>query len=99
MKRILQDMIECHARATQGWDYDTWHGGRFLEQWADSRAVTGLRDAYARYEEGDVRRALWATMELFSWLARESAERLGYLYPTGGDERATELVRSYLSPT
>jgi aminoglycoside 6-adenylyltransferase len=96
MKRLLREMIERHARATYGWEHDTWHDGRFLEQWADPRAVADLHDAYAHYDADDLRRALWATMELFRWLATETAPRLGYSYPTAADEYATEWVRSSL---
>jgi aminoglycoside 6-adenylyltransferase len=97
LKRLLADMIECHAHATRGWEYDTWHSGRFLDQWGDPRAVAGLREAYAHYDAADVRRALLATMELFRWLAVETAERMGFDYPADGDARATEWVRACLS--
>lgn len=97
MKWLLRQMIEWHARAINGWDYDTWHGGRFLEQWADPRAVEGLRDAYAHYDTDDVGRALFATMDLFRWLAMETAEQLSYPYPTPADEHATELARMLLA--
>ena len=97
MKRLLRQMIEWHARAINGWDYDTWHGGRFLEQWADPRAVEGLRDAYAHYDADDVRCALFATMDLFRWLAMETAEQLSRPYPTPADEHATELARMLLA--
>jgi len=90
-------MIEWHARATHGRDYETWHRGHFLEQWADHRAVEGLRKAFAHYDVDDVQQALLATMDLFRWLARETAERLGYVYPTFADERATEMVKTLLS--
>ncbi len=93
MKRLLLQMMEWHAHATRSWDYDTWFQGRFLEEWADPRALAGLRDAFAHYDADDIRRALFATMDLFRWLAMETAERLGYPYPTVGDARATELVR------
>ena len=92
LKRLLLQMLEWHARAAYGWDYDTWHGGRFLEQWADPRAVQGLRQAFAYYDEDDVGRALLATMDLFRWLATETAQRLGYPYPAAAEERVTELV-------
>jgi aminoglycoside 6-adenylyltransferase len=97
MKRALLTMIEWHASAASGWSADTWHNGRFLEQWADPRAVDGLRDAFAHYDAADVRRALLASMDLFRWLATETAGRLGYPYPTSADEHVTALVRSYLS--
>jgi aminoglycoside 6-adenylyltransferase len=97
MKWLLLRMMEWHARATHGWDYDTWHGGRFVERWADPRAVTGLRTAFAHYDEADVARALRATMDLFRWLAVETADRLGYPYPATADERTTELVGTLLA--
>ncbi len=97
MKHLLLAMLEWHARAASGWRSDTWHNGRFLEQWADPRAVEGLRGAFAHYDEADVARALLATMDLFRWLARETAERLGYPYPAAADQHATALVQEYLS--
>jgi len=81
MKTRLLEMISWHARAKRGSNTDTWHAGRFLEQWADPRVIEGLRGAYAHYDEADVVRALFATLELFGWVARETAERLGYTYP------------------
>lgn len=96
MKWLLLRMIEWHARATNGWGYDTWHGGRFLEQWAGPGVVEGLRDAFAHYDEEDIWHALLATMDLFRWLAIDTAGRLSYPYPTLADERATELVRMLL---
>jgi len=97
LKRLLLRMMEWHARATKGPDYDTWQLGRFLEEWADPRALAGLRDAFAHYDEEDIRRALLATMNLFHWLAVETAERLGHPYPTAADERVTEWVKTCLS--
>jgi len=35
MKRILLEMIELHVKVVQGPGYETWHEGRFLEEWAD----------------------------------------------------------------
>ncbi len=96
MKHLLLRMIEWHARADNGWDYDTWHGGRFLEQWADPRAMPGLRQAFAHYDENDVGRALLATMDLFRWLATETARQLGYPYPAEAEEQVTELVKTCL---
>lgn len=95
--RLLREMLERHARATRGWQADTWHDGRFLEQWADPRALAALREAYARYDAADIRRSLLAMMELFRWVARETAERLGFSYPRAADERATEWVRHCLA--
>ena len=92
LKARLLRMLEWHARATQGSSYDTWMRGRFLEEWADPRAVMELRQAFARYDADEIWRALTATMNLFRWLSVETAGQWGYAYPTFGAERATELV-------
>lgn len=50
---------------------DTWHAGRFVDRWADPADLRELGAAYARYDEEDVARALWATVDLFERLERE----------------------------
>lgn len=97
LKNLLLRMLEFHARATNGPNFDTWMRGRFLEEWADPRAVATLPQIYAHYEEQDIWRALLATMELFRWLALETAGIIGYEYPAYGDERCTELVQQLFS--
>jgi len=96
LKARLLCMVEWQARATHAWDYDTWQEGRFLEEWADRRVVQGLRSAFAHYDPADIRRGLLATMDLFRWLAIETAQRLGYPYPSSADERVTEWVKRCL---
>lgn len=91
LKHLLHQMLTWHAHATQK-EVDTWMRGRYLEEWADPRAVEALADVYAHYNETDVWRALRATMELFSWLAWETAETLDYPYPTKGETHARALV-------
>ena len=99
MKQLLLEMIEWHARSELGWDYDTWHGGRFLEEWADPGALDGLREAFAYYDEADVRRALLATMALFRRIGRETAARVGCAYPEEADKCVTTWVVGLLAPT
>lgn len=70
--------MEWHAHATRGFGHDTWMRGRFLEEWADPRAVAALPGIFAHYDAGDIGRALLATMEVFHWLAMETAERWSY---------------------
>jgi aminoglycoside 6-adenylyltransferase len=98
MKQLLLGMIEWHAHSERGWDHDTWHGGRFLEEWADPGALDGLREAFAYYEEADVRRALLATMDLFRRIGRQTAARLGFAYPEETDERVKAWVGGLLEP-
>ncbi len=97
MHRCLLPMIEWHAKATHDWEYDTWNGGHFLEEWADPRAVEGLRDAAAHQDAEDMGHALAATIDVFRWLATETSERLGYSYPVAIDEEVSEWVKTSLS--
>jgi aminoglycoside 6-adenylyltransferase len=93
LKGLLRRMLEWHARARQGPGHDTWLRGRFLEEWADPRAVQALPDIYAHYVEPDVWRALSATLDLFRWVCEETAQSLGYSLPQDGIEYSTQLVR------
>jgi aminoglycoside 6-adenylyltransferase len=92
LKQLLRQMLEWHAHAQQSEAVDTWMRGRFLEEWAAPRAVATLPAIFAYYDEADVWCALLATMGLFRWLALETAEALGYTYPSFGEDRAVEIV-------
>lgn len=97
MKQLLLRMLEWNSWARDP-QVDTWHGGRFLEQWADARTLTHLRSAFARYDESAIWLALFTTMDLFRSLAEETCTRLGYLYPTDADQYATRLVEKLARP-
>ncbi len=97
LREMLLQMMEWHARATGGWDLDTWHDGRFLDEWADPRAVKALAGVFARYDRQDTVRALLAAMDLFRWLAVETARQLRFSYPTAADTQVTEWVRASLT--
>jgi aminoglycoside 6-adenylyltransferase len=97
MKQLLLQMIEWHTRTTHGWNYDTWHRGRFLEKWADPRITDGLKQAFAHYDETNIQDALFATINLFRWIARETAKKLEYLYPIDGDRQVTQWLEACLT--
>jgi aminoglycoside 6-adenylyltransferase len=97
LKGLLQRMLEWHARATRGEGLDTWLRGRFLEEWADPRAVEGLSKAFAHYETGDIVRALQATMDLFRWLEDETAASWGYSIPREGEQETAAAALRLLA--
>jgi len=99
MKRLLLRIIEWHSHVTNGWKCDVWFNGRFLEEWTEPQVLDRLRNVFAHYDEVDVKQGLLATMDMFRRLATETAEKLGYRYPTKTDERVTEWVRNCLSTT
>ena len=95
MKEMLLQMLEWHAHAQRGTHADTWYLGRYLEKWADPRAVDALRECFAHYDDTDVWRALLATVRTHSWVARETAERLGFAYPFEEERWVVERVEKH----
>lgn len=92
LKNLLRQMLDWHAHALKGDGVDTWMRGRFLEEWADPRAVLTLPQIFAHYDQGDVWRALLVTMDLFGWLAKETGDHIGHPYPQNSETHARELV-------
>ncbi len=95
MKQMLLEMLEWHAHVQGGAHPDTWYLGRFLEKWADPRAVEALRECFAHYDLSDLWRALLATVRTHSWVARETAERLGFTYPLEEETWVLERVEKH----
>jgi aminoglycoside 6-adenylyltransferase len=92
LKDLLRKMLEWHAHATQGEAYDTWLRGRFLDEWADPRAVTQLGEAFAHYDARDTARALRVTMDLYRWLEDETASQWNYQPRREGEHQAEEAA-------
>ena len=96
MKQKLLLLIKCHAQTLHGLNYDTWHNGRFLDEWAEDWIVQKLSSCFAHYNREDVKAALLATMELFRSIALEISEQLSYRYPADADRYASNWIKSHL---
>jgi aminoglycoside 6-adenylyltransferase len=96
LKDLVRKMLEWHAHAIKGEQFDTWLRGRFLDEWADPRAVAQLGEAFAHYEARDTGRALRATMNLYRWLEDETASRWKYHPPREGEHQAAEAALQLL---
>jgi len=94
MKWKLLFIIECHARAKHGIDYNTWFSGRFLEEWAEEWIVEKLSFCFSHYNREDIRTALHSTMDLFRAIAIEVAGMLHFQYPKEADTYSTAWVAS-----
>lgn len=79
LKEATMQMLVWHTLAHQP-EMDTWHMGRFYQHWADPRAVKAMNEIFGHFDVVDSWRALFATMELFSWVGRETAKQLNYSY-------------------
>jgi hypothetical protein len=91
LRRRLLRVIEWQAQ-TQG--RDVWFIGRFMEQWADERALAALPQSFALMERDSMQAAMQAMFDLMKLMGIEAAERLGYTYPTAEHDRARALIDS-----
>ncbi len=97
MQDLLLRIIEWHAISTKGEKRDTWFRGRFLEEWADAKALKGLHQAFAHYDVTDVKRALLASISLFRDLATETAANMNYPYPGDASGKVTAWISAVIS--
>jgi len=103
-KKLWRGEILVAKQACDGWltgrlvelarwrsnEADTWHGARFFERWAGDDLVAALGPTFARYEVGDLARALRAKAELFGRVEDEVAARYDLVVP---EDRAEVLSR------
>lgn len=88
--RLLK-LIEWHA-----YGRDTWYDGRFIDVWADPRALAALPGSFALYDRESVHAALTAMLDLFELLGQEAATRFGYAYPSEAHRKIAHLIDSIL---
>ena len=96
MKWKLLSIIEYYAQAVHGADYNTWHSGRFIEEWAEKWIIEKLSLCFSHYNKENIMSALLSTMDLFRAIAIKVAEKLCFQYPKEADEYATAWVTSVL---
>jgi len=97
MKHLLLSIIACHTHVIYGLDYDTWHNGRFIEEWAESWIVERLSLCFSQYNKDDIKNALFSTMALFRAVAVDIAKKLDYYYPEAADIYTTAWVTANLN--
>lgn len=96
IKKNLLMMLQWHAKAVKGWDFNTWYNGKYLSEWADPRAVKEIEMIFAPYDKEDNIHALLATTDLFRWLAKETAQLLNYAYPQDLDDNISNWLKENL---
>jgi aminoglycoside 6-adenylyltransferase len=97
LKQSLLQIMEWHAQSTHGWCIDSWHEGKYIEQWADPAVLDALNQAFAHFDVADSWRALFATMDIFRRLGRELARNAQYAYPDNLDHQITGLIESLMN--
>ena len=93
---LLLAMIELCEKCRHSMYYDVWHNGRLLELWAGEDVREGLRGCFTPYDSLETAEALRALANLYSRLARASAEALQYPYPEKAEQSALKILNNLL---
>jgi hypothetical protein len=89
---LLVTLLGWHTAAAQPLA-DAWHGGRFLERWADPQVLGALGDAYAGYDAAEVAAARAPEPSAVVPLPRRtSPRREGRAGPSPSTTRRTSLT-------
>ncbi|MFX1237027.1 MAG: aminoglycoside 6-adenylyltransferase [Promethearchaeota archaeon] len=70
---------------------------RFFEKWVDQRILNDLKNIHSNYDEEEVWQELLKIMELFDWIAKEIAEKMGYSFPDEKFQGLKQLVKDLYS--
>lgn len=74
-------MIEWHEKTVKGIEYDTWHAGRFLCEWASKETKEELESSFGHFDRIDSWKALMATIHLFKRLSHDISDNKKFSYP------------------
>jgi aminoglycoside 6-adenylyltransferase len=89
---FLLEMLEWHAHANSDNPVDTWFRGDFMQEWVSEETWEAVHGVFGHFDAADSRRALLASIALYSRLAEETAKQWGYALP---EEMIVE-VQAYL---
>jgi len=89
----LLRVIEWQARAIHGWNFDTWHAGKFIAEWTDPTVYSDLQQVFSHLDVSDGWKALQVRMDLFHSTAHRLSDNLGYSYPGDLEKQISEYVQ------
>lgn len=95
IKELLLQMVEWYSKAINDNNYDTWHAGRFINEWAPKDVLLELEDSFGHYNFTDSWRALIITINLFKRISREIADLLCYSYPVELENEVTTWIQNH----
>lgn len=93
---MLLEMLEWHAHATHEQPVDTYHRGDFMGDWVSDATWREVHNVFAHFDATDSRKALLASIRLFTRLTEEAAAKLGYDHPRTMVEEVTAWIEGVL---
>lgn len=94
MQANLLTLLEQQAHLRPNPPQHAWRYGRFLEEWADPRALAALPATYAASTLSSVRGAVAASLDLLDWLAPEVARLAGLSFSPNAVRPTADWLRS-----
>lgn len=91
-QQMLLEMLEWHGHATHDSPVDTYYRGDFMRDWVSDATWRELHSVFAHFDADDSRKALLASVRLFTRLTEETAAMLGYDYPRTMIAEATDYL-------
>lgn len=91
-KQLLLRIVEWHALAELKWNQGVDDEGKNMQSWVSADVWEDLHSAFARFDAADSWRALIRTNKLFRRLAVETAQALGFEYPSEVDRNISEFI-------
>ena len=70
--------------------------GKHLSSWADPKTLKELNDVFGHFDADDSQKALFATVDLFRSLSKETASNLNLVYPSEIDRSLTQFIQDLL---
>lgn len=68
-RNLLLQMVEWYEQSLHGPNYDTWHGGKFIQTWAEEEIYQALFGIFGNFDIASNWQALEQSTRLFSELA------------------------------
>lgn len=78
IKVQIMQMAKWHIQSQNLPDGMKFDRELLIDDWSDTRVKDALGHIFAKYERNDVGRALYESINLFYWLAAETADKLGF---------------------
>lgn len=70
--------------------------GKHLSLWADPKILKALDNVFGHFDAADSQKALFATIDLFRDLSKETASNLSLTYPSETDQSLTQFTQDLL---
>jgi len=92
-KEQLMKMIQWSERGKHAWDLKTHPLGKQMKSWVCPKTWESLHRCFGRFDREDAWRAMFATLELFGRVARETAQLLGCEYPAEIEDNIVSFAK------